>query len=232
MKSRLGAIALCAVIQFIATAQRATAQQIFATGTISAAPGTTIEVPITFTTDTNAASFEFDLVFSTNYLSAGLPMPGPANAAYFIFTNSFPFYPNQGTLRVLSLGFTPLSSGVVARVPLTVSSNAPDHNELLVVTNVSLSTAGATGVLGFGSTNVFEFLVPPAFTGINVSNNGINLELTGSTGRTYSIQAASDAALSIWSPISTNTATNGVLSLNDPTAANYPARFYRAMVVP
>jgi hypothetical protein len=41
------------------------------------------------------------------------------------------------------------------------------------------------------------------------------------------VQACTNLANSIWSPISTNTLTGGSFYFSDPKWTNYPARFYR-----
>ena len=228
MNSSIRAFGLLAVL--ILAAGNAAAQAVLSTGLVAAEPGTTVWVPITISANTNASSFQCDLVFETNYLSTGIGTAGPANSGAFIFTNVV-FSP--GIVRVLSVGFTVLPDGVVALVPFTVATNTPDHNETLLVSNVVMSSAIGDNVAAVGSTNVFEFLVPPRFASISVIGGaGAELTLAGATGRTYVIQAASDAVLAAWVPISTNTSTDGTVSFEDMTAANYPARFYRAIVLP
>jgi len=188
-------------------------------------------VPISFTTDTNVPSFQFDLVFSTNYLTTGTVVPGPANPGYFIFTNATVA---PGVLRVLSVGFlSPLADGVVALVPFTIATNAPDHDETLQVSNVVVSSFAGDNVPASGSNGLLAVAVPPRFTSIALTNRGaIHLEITGSTGRTYVVEAAAGVAGPPWLAVHTNLVSQGTLVFDDLSATNFPARFYRARVVP
>src|SRR5882672_5463587 len=47
-------------------------------GFTAAAPGTTATVIVNYTTDTNAATMQFDLLYATNYLVSGTPARGNA----------------------------------------------------------------------------------------------------------------------------------------------------------
>ncbi|MDB6125497.1 MAG: hypothetical protein JWQ71_4490 [Pedosphaera sp.] len=71
---------------------------------------------------------------------------------------------------------------------------------------------------------------PFSITGIATrADRNMTLQFLGASGQTYFVQAASDLSLSNWLTISTNVAaSNGVWSLNDLQATNFPKRFYRA----
>lgn len=62
------------------------------------------------------------------------------------------------------------------------------------------------------------------------SSDGPWLELTGETGQSYIFEASVD--LTTWTGFSTNVATNGVVLVSDPTAADSGGRFYRAVTGP
>ena len=102
----------------------------------------------------------------------------------------------------------------------------------------SYSLTGTVTVNG-GTSQVLAgaFVVtPPALTLGFASptpwlTNGLNLVLHGSqTGSNYLIWAASDLSSSTnWQPFLYFTATNATIQFADPSAANYPQRFYRAV---
>jgi len=70
-----------------------------------------------------------------------------------------------------------------------------------------------------------RFEGPPA--GLRFTNGGLNLRLNGLTSHGPVVLYAS-ANCANWNPILTNPPASGSLSLFDPTATNWPQRFYRA----
>jgi len=63
------------------------------------------------------------------------------------------------------------------------------------------------------------------------SGGPVQFTLTGAAGRTYVVQASTD--MINWVPILTNsTPASGLLQFIDSKATNYPARFYRTVLVP
>jgi len=110
----------------------------------------------------------------------------------------------------------------------------------LTVSKVSPASAGNYSVRvvnGVGSvTSSNATLIVPVSTVTNVLNivsagtgmvaNGFNLHLSGPAGSNYVIQASTD--LKNWTSISTNAAPTGSVSYTDPTATNFPCRYYRA----
>ena len=67
----------------------------------------------------------------------------------------------------------------------------------------------------------------PAQLALRWTGGQPRVELRGSPGRNYIIQAGSD--LTDWVAISTNTAIAGPTNVLDPGFINQPARFYRAV---
>src|SRR5271165_2089550 len=67
-------------------------------GTTAGAPGATVSVPVNVTIDTNVVSLQFDLWYSTNYLTNGAPVGGNALSDQQIYYA--PIAP--GALRVLA----------------------------------------------------------------------------------------------------------------------------------
>jgi hypothetical protein len=198
-------------------------------GSTAGAPGTTNPVPISVTIDTNVVSFQFDLLYATNYLTPGAPVGGNALSDQQLFYNVV----SPGQFRVLAVSFDdmPLTNGVAADVPFAIASNAPDHDEALILSNVVLVNAQASNVtVTVYSNATLSITVPPQFSAIFPTNAGVmHLELTGTTGRVYVIQATTNLAPPQWSPLATNTGATGVLPFDDVSAGLFPTRFYRAV---
>ena len=198
-------------------------------GTTAAAPGTTDSVPISVTIDTNVVSFQFDLLYATNYLTPGTPIGGSALADQQLASAVV----TPGVFRVLGFSFDnmPITNGVLAYVPFAIAANAPDHDEALVLSNMLLVNAQAFVVSNTVNSNaVLSITVPPQFSAIFPTNAGaMHLELTGTTGRVYVIQASTNFAQPQWSPLATNTDVTGVLPFDDVSAGAVQYRFYRAV---
>lgn len=216
---------------FFCVAGAATAMPTMSVGTTAGAPGATNLVPVSVTIDTNVVSFQFDMVYATNYLTPGTPIGGSALADQQLASAVV----TPGIFRVL--GFSsdnmPITNGVLAYVPFAIASNAPDHDEMLTLSNMLLVNAQAFIVpVTVNSNALLSITVPPQFSAIFPTNAGaMHLELTGTTGRVYVIQAATNLAPLQWSPLATNTDVNGILPFDDVSADAFPNRFYRAVFV-
>jgi hypothetical protein len=198
-------------------------------GTTAGAPGTTDLVPISVTIDTNVVSFQFDVVYATNYLTPGTPIGGSALADQQLASAVV----TPGIFRVLGFSFSnsAITNGVLAYVPFTIAANAPDHDEMLTLSNMLLVNVQAVAVSNTVNSNaVLSVTVPPQFSAIFPTNAGaMHLELTGTTGRVYIIQATTNLAVPQWRPLATNTDVTGLLPFDDVSAGAFPNRFYRAM---
>ena len=201
-------------------------------GSTVGVPGSTVQVAINYTTDTNAPSLQFDLVYSTNYLSSGEPVAGNGLSDHLIGSNEV----SPGLRRVLIFSFSnaPITNGVLVFVPFTIATNVPDQDEPLVLTNVVVSSADAQVVPASATNGTLAIAVlPPQFSSIAPTNGGvIHLQLAGTAGRSYSIQATTNLQSPQWTTLQTGVATNGVLEFDDVSAGLFPRRFYRALVVP
>jgi len=213
---------------FLLGAAGAPAMPTMSVGTTAGAPGTTNLVPVSVTIDTNVVSFQFDLLYATNYLTPGTPIGGSALADQQLASAVV----TPGVFRVLGFSFDnmPITNGVLAYVPFTIAANAPDHDEMLVLSNMLLVNAQASVVpVTVNSNAVLSVAVPPQFSAIFPTNAGaMHLELSGTTGRVYVVQATTNLAPPQWSPLATNTDVTGVLPFDDVTAGAVPTRFYRA----
>jgi hypothetical protein len=138
------------------------------------------------------------------------------------------------SLQVAANGTAPLSyewrlNGIAlagatdSTLVLTNTLTSQSGNYTVYVRNTA-GSASATATLTV--TNPASSLSAPVSSG--VTPGGFTFQLSLPVGSTYVIQATVD--LQNWTPILTNSATDGTVIVTDPDAANYPARFYRALV--
>jgi hypothetical protein len=134
---------------------------------------------------------------------------------------------------MFSFSNSPLTNGVLVYVPFAIATNAPDHDEILSLSNVVLSNPEGFAVPANAFGGVLAITQPPRFTSITETNGGIiHLELLGASNRMDVIQGGSSLPAPQWINLQTNIATNGVLDFDDPSSPSVPLRYYRAMVVP
>lgn len=222
---------LSATLALLAGSGIVSADPTFSAGSTAGVPGSTVRVAINYTTDTNAPSLQFDLVYATNYLSSGEPVAGNALSDHLIGSNEL----SPGLRRVLIFSFSnaPITNGVLVFMPFTIATNAPDHDEPLVLTNVVVSSPNAQVVPASATNGTLAIAIPPQFSSIAPTNGGvIRLQLAGTVGRSYSIQATTNLPSPQWTTLQTGVATNGVLEFNDVSAGIFARRFYRALVAP
>ncbi len=109
----------------------------------------------------------------------------------------------------------------------------------LVLTNVSITYAGNYTVVitsPYGSVTSavasLTVIAPPqiitsgASFGFTTNQSGFGFNLSGAVGQTIVVDGSTN--LVDWTPLSTNTAGNNPVYFFDPTATNFPGRFYRA----
>ena len=76
--------------------------------------------------------------------------------------------------------------------------------------------------------------VPPTISGVSaVPSGSVQLNLAGTPGESYIVEAATNLFPPIWIPLATNTlGTNGVWQFTDGQSTNFPQQFYRLMLAP
>jgi len=91
---------------------------------IAGAPEARLLVAIDYTSDTNAPTLQFDLLYSTTYLASGDPMRGNALSDHSVASTE----PSPGVRRVVifSGSNSPITNGVLVYVPFTLAANAPE----------------------------------------------------------------------------------------------------------
>ena len=117
--------------------------------------------------------------------------------------------------------------------------NAPSFGGTNVFYNdTNITVYYLPGSIGWGSTFIgvpTKLWNPQSQTGdgsFGMQTNQFGFNITGSSNLVIVVEAASNLANPIWSPVSTNTlntftATNGTSYFSDPQWTNYPGRFYR-----
>jgi len=63
--------------------------------------------------------------------------------------------------------------------------------------------------------------------GFGVQNNQFGFNIQWASGMTVVVEACTDLANPVWSPLQTNTLAGSTLYFSDPQSSNYPVRFYR-----
>jgi len=136
------------------------------------------------------------------------------------------------TFSVAATACTPLAFQWYSNSTLTIFTNTT-----LTLSNLAVSAAGNYYVVasadGGSSTSAVATLtvnlIPPAISAVAVNpDGGFNLNLAGSPGYTYVLEATTNLFPANWLPIATNTlGTNGTLPFTDPSATNFPFQFYR-----
>ncbi len=124
----------------------------------------------------------------------------------------------SGTLLVANQPITstgaPLDLGDVDAMWIVNNTNAPGDNYMLF-DNYGITAEPPLATLQtLGWTNGSQF----------------HVQLVGSSGYRYAIEATTN--LVQWTPLKTNTVTNGFIDFADATAAGFAKRFYRARLLP
>jgi hypothetical protein len=121
-----------------------------------------------------------------------------------------------------------------AAIYFTLDGSLPTTNSLLysgVFNLTSNATVAArayeTGYDHSIAASALFFIQPLRFTSVAFSNGVFHMQLLGSTGSNYVLQASTN--LHTWTPLVTNSASTNVLYFVDPASSNYPSRFYRVL---
>ena len=70
-------------------------------------------------------------------------------------------------------------------------------------------------------------LIQTGLASFGVSNNQFGFNFTGPTNLVIMVEACTNLANPIWTPLQTLTLTNGLFYFNDPQWTNYTTRYYR-----
>jgi hypothetical protein len=70
-------------------------------------------------------------------------------------------------------------------------------------------------------------LIKASGSSFGISNNQFGFNITGTTNIPIVVEACTNLASPVWTPLQTLTLTNGLFYFSDPQWTNYPGRFYR-----
>ena len=65
--------------------------------------------------------------------------------------------------------------------------------------------------------------------GFGVQNNQFGFTVSWATNGSIVVEACTNLANPVWSPMATNALASGTNHFSDPQWTNYPSRFYRVM---
>lgn len=84
---------------------------------------------------------------------------------------------------------------------------------------------GSLAAGGLAASSVSPAVVLPVLQ--IFQTNGINFNASWSTRQTVVVEACTNLVNPVWSPVETNTLTNGSFTFSDPDWLSYPSRFFR-----
>ena len=70
-------------------------------------------------------------------------------------------------------------------------------------------------------------VVQTSGSGFGINNNQFGFNIVGTAGISIVVEACTNLACQVWTPIQTNTLTNGSCCFSVPLQANSPCLFYR-----
>jgi hypothetical protein len=148
-----------------------------------------------------------------------------------------------------------VSAGATASFSVTVSGTAPlacqwyfggtplpgATNTTYTATNAQAGDAGAYMVVvtnAFGATNATATLtvsagalpyplILAAGSGFGIQSNGFSFTASWATNANVVVQACTNLAMPVWTPVFTNSLSNGAFRFSDANWTNYPRRYYR-----
>ena len=158
------------------------------------------------------------IVTSSEGITWASPAPGTTNWLWGIAfgNNQFVAVGNAGTIVSSPDGLTWTNRLSVTDTRLLCIANGDN----------TFVAAGADGTVLQSDVVVSTqpVLGPPVF----LSGGAVQITLTGLVGQTYPIQAST--TLSNWLTVTNVALTNTSVQFIDPSATNFPRRFYRAVV--
>ena len=88
-------------------------------------------------------------------------------------------------------------------------------------------TTGWGPTFGGRPTRLWNALIQAGDAGFGVKAGLFGFNVTGISGLSFVVEATTDLAPPVWTPVSTNTLVAGTAAFSDPQWQNYPARLYR-----
>jgi uncharacterized repeat protein (TIGR03806 family) len=169
--------------------------------------------------DTNAVQVVLDWINSLPGTPAQAPPSiTPNGGGYFNSIGVALLAPDTNAVIYYTLdGSTPTTNALLYTSPFTVTGNA-----------VVAASAFRTNYNNSVPASAVFVVTPIAFTSAGfTTNHQFQLNFVGAAGSNYVLLASTN--LSTWTALSTNTAATNAFPLLDPSATNYPRRFYRVL---
>ena len=110
--------------------------------------------------------------------------------------------------------------------------NAPSGSSL-VFSGANTTVYYLPGTTGWGATFagrptvLWNSQIQTGDAGFGVKAGQFGFNVTGTSGLSFVVEATTDLAQPVWTPVSTNTLAAGTAAFSDPQWRNYPTRFYR-----
>ena len=142
-----------------------------------------------------------------------------------ILVNKSP-YNSSSTLELDVHGSGSVVNGVSVSDLLTVLSSF-DFLETNSFFSEVLYYHPNTGYQESGTIISFQLLSASTISNFGMQTNRFGFNISGATNATVVVEACSNVINPVWSPVQTNTLTNGSYYFSDSTWTNYPGRFYR-----
>lgn len=187
-------------------------------------PGQTTTVPLQLSAGTNlpphVIAMQADVVFASERVAALTPTGGSALRGHRVVSREA----TNGLRRVVlySPNNTAMTNGTVVRLPFAVATTNY-QNIRLELTNVVLALAAGSQLTTTNFAGII-YLNPVSF-GAGGAAEGF---LRTSSDQRHFIQATTDFIH--WTTIATNDAIGSIIRFMDLDAAQYPRRFYRAVL--
>lgn len=157
-------------------------------GSACSVPGTTVNIPFTFTGDGSTSAVQFDVTFDDSILTPGAPVLGPGAPAHTFDWNVV----SAGRMRliVFSATNTALVSGVLATVPFDIDLSAPAGAEALPLADWVFANPGLLAVEPTSTptgAQVTPVIVssPPDRQSCNGSSTTLTVAVSGASGLGY-----------------------------------------------
>jgi len=111
------------------------------------------------------------------------------------------------------------------------TGNAPPVNPSVFVFPKVYYLSGTTGWANFNlntglATILWNPIIQASGSSFGLSNNQFGFNITGTANIPILVEACTNLASPVWTPLQTSTLTNGSFYFSDPQWTNYPARYY------